>query len=147
MVQEGNIAILKAIDSWKPHKGSSLATWCYMYVRQSIFRNMKRELRFEHTHMSYDFDEDDSDYRTDWIRTHTDDIVDHSDDGEWQEAQDSILHYNAIRARQTTRDRIILDLLKDGRTQSYIADALQLSQSRVSRLVKDLFGRIQQSEA
>lgn len=146
LIQEGNLAILLAIDSWQAGKGMAFSSWCYMYIRKAIVREMQRDIKFDNQHVNIDFDftydaEVAAGSRsTGYDHDDLEDIV--SDDGEWQRAQDEKARYRAIHAALPERDQILLDNLLQGHTQERIARCLGVSQSRVSRLTGDLYDRI-----
>lgn len=133
IVQAGNIAIWQCIDTWKPGLGMSLASWAFMYARKAVIQEVQRDVKYLRSHLHYEFEEDVSSLQTD---------NDHTDEGEWEQAQEAHATYRAIRSRLPDREKTILDSLRDGMTQQQIAARLGLSQGRVSRLIKQLFSEI-----
>ena len=43
LMQQGNIAALKSIKSWRPAKGSSMLSWIYLHVRFEIIKEAERQ--------------------------------------------------------------------------------------------------------
>ena len=138
MVQEGNIALLNAIKSWKPHKGMSISSWGYMYAKKAIIREVQRDLAYYQQHNSFDFDSDEDTEQALW-KGQSEDVVDHSDDGEWERVQEILARYRSLRKRLSARDKTILDMVKDGENQETIAATVGLSQSRISRVLRQLY--------
>jgi len=138
MIQEGNIALLKAIDSWKPFTGMSISSWGYMYAKKAIIREVQRDIAYYQQHDSFDFDSDQDTEQALW-KGQSEDVVDHSDDGEWERVQEILARYRSLRKRLSARDKTILDMVKDGENQETIAATVGLSQSRISRVLRQLY--------
>ena len=137
MIQEGNIALLNAIKSWKPYKGMSISSWGYMYAKRAIIREVQRDVAYYQQHHSFDFDSDQDTEEALW-KGQSEDVVDHSDDGEWERIQEILARYRSLRKRLSERDRTILEMVKNGENQETIATAVGLSQSRVSRVLRQI---------
>lgn len=149
MIQEGNIGLLSAVKSWKHGRGMSLSSWAYMYIKRAVTREASRDVAFLQHHDFFDFNEDssfDESENSDNFRLQQESenpLVDPSDDGEWERAQEWTARFRALRKRFNARDKIILDALLEGRTQEYISRATGISQSRVSRVIQQIQDRMQ----
>jgi RNA polymerase sigma factor (sigma-70 family) len=128
IIQEGNLAVWRCIDSWVPGKGMSLDSWAFMYARKAVIAEVRRDLKYLQQHEELDLEED------------VDSLVhdnEHTDENAWSDAMEALATYRALRKRLgTQRDRHVLTMLRDGFTQKDIAYRLGLSQSRVSRIIR-----------
>lgn len=144
LIQEGNIGVLTAINAWKPHKGMALSSWCYMYIRKAVIRDMRKEIAYSSQHMGFDFDRDTDGIDEKMISDH--DGTDYSeyitDDGAWEDAQEAKARYRSVRKRLPDREKLMLDQLLEGQTQEWIAHYHSLSQSRVSRVLAGMYSTI-----
>jgi len=134
IIQEGNMAVWKCIDSWQPGKGMSIASWAYMYARKAMLTEMRKDIKYlaQHIALHEETDVDSSVYDNE-----------HTDEGEWETQQQSAVDYRALRRKlASNRDKHILDLRREGRTQKEIAYLLGLSQSRIARLQRKLYKHI-----
>ena len=138
IVQEGNIAVWKCIEAWKPGKGMSLASWGFMYCRKAVIAEVRRDVKYKSQHIQWRFDDDIDSIELDSVLT---------DNGKWEDMQEASARLRAIRAKLSNRDATLLDMLRDGQTQEHIAAALHLSQSRVSRLTVQVYDKIQHMKA
>lgn len=43
LMQQGNIAALKSIKSWRPAKGSAMLSWIYLHVRFEVIKEAERQ--------------------------------------------------------------------------------------------------------
>ena len=129
IIQEGNLAVWKCIESWRP-RGMTIASWAHMYAKKAMITAVQRDLKYIDNHEEIDLDQDiDS----------TELGSDYTDEGAWEKAQESAATYRRIVARLSNpRDKYMLNMLKEGMTQTEISRLLNISQSRVSRVVREL---------
>ena len=109
LVQEGNIGILKGMQSWIPYKGSSLATWCYDYAKTYVSREIDRIMAYEQSVDVVDphqyADSTCSDRKLD-----KSDTMPGEQQGIVQRGLDWQLEYETIRKQLSHIDQLLLDL-------------------------------------
>lgn len=143
IIQEGNIGLLSAMDSWQQGKGSSFITWAYRYIKSAMSREIDRQFRYAGHHVSHDFADEYGD--TDTARPETLELPNVSDAGEGEECDGAgarearwIAEYEGIKDQLPPSDSVLLDLLKEGWTQHEIAGFFRISQPTANRRIAAL---------
>lgn len=122
VIQEGNIGILMAINSWKYGAGSSFDTWAFQYAKRYMSAEVDKQFNYNAHNMQHDFSDvpaqADSDY--------SDEIFDSLHPHDWDSGGEMVTEsaakrameweydYQKIRNSLPRRDAILLDLLCEG---------------------------------
>jgi RNA polymerase sigma factor (sigma-70 family) len=116
-VQAGNLAILKAVESWQAGAGMKLSVWAYRDARRDIVR----EVEF-------------LDEGRDWRREHA---QDDSDEGDYVAQVESAIDFEAVRqhiGKLTERQQLIVNLLLSGVSVEDAAETLGISRQKAYTL-------------
>jgi RNA polymerase sigma factor (sigma-70 family) len=135
-VMEAYATIPKILSSYDASKGTRLTTWGWRLMRHAVLKFIqKADRRYGYEYQldswseagEYDFTEDgDLGRDTAW----------QADTGWFGE------DYEAVKVILEPREQEILQWMLEGQTQTYMAEKLGLSQSRVNRLISAIEGKI-----
>ncbi len=149
LVQSGNIAMLVAMDSWKPGKGAQLVTW----VRWALERDMKREQARGHVvphsdvEISYNVtDAGASDYGDDpWGIQEA--MLDPTASAEPQDAlfQADTDVWVRVRSLDPQERDVIMALYFDAKSLREVAHHMQIAHMTVSRIRDSALSNLQRS--
>lgn len=138
---EAYASIPKILRSYDPTKGTRLESWGWRLMTQACMKYVERQerMRRNEVHMEY-WDETVGG----WEDSHADmswqsDVGWYSEQtGENERRMQWAAEYSLVRKLLEPIDQVILDMTLEGELQEKIAAATGLSQSRVSRRVKNI---------
>lgn len=145
LISIGSIGLIKAIESFKSDKGTSLATYASRCIENEILMHL-RKINSQKTEVSID-----EPLNTDWDGNELllSDILGTDEDEVSRPLEDDADRAMLMRAIDALNDRdreIILLRFGIGQeqeaTQKEVADALGISQSYISRLEKRIIARL-----
>jgi RNA polymerase sigma factor (sigma-70 family) len=148
-VMEAYATIPKILSSYDASKGTRLTTWGWRLMRHAVLKFIqKADRRYGHEYQM-DHWQEPNDEAANEVGTEAAAIAWQADTGWFGEPQGSYersrdwkLDYEAVKVILEPREQEILQWMLEGQTQPYMAEKLGLSQSRVSRLISAIEGKI-----
>ena len=141
MIQDACVGVIRAVESWQPTEGSSLTTWAYKLAKQEVIKGLRRETKYSDCTINYDYsDVPDTDLETDYNPNDTFG----EPTGYGQRNLDYLSEYQLLKQKLTFTEGCMLDMMRDGYTQSDMAEAFDVSQPTMSRAISRLTEKIRQ---
>ena len=140
LIQQGNEAALKAIQSYKAGHDNMVSSWAYRYIKSYVIREAVRQRTERKRLVSMDYFEEDDELTLDELTEHT--MSAFSDEWSWQERVENEIDTVNILKRLPRDDRIILQLHLLGDSQASIANKFNLTQGSVSKRINDILASL-----
>jgi RNA polymerase sigma factor (sigma-70 family) len=144
LIQQGNMAIMVAIGSYKPTHGTTISTWAFRYIKSAVIREAikQRARRSTEVSLSYFADDDSGGDEMSITELASETMGLFSDNGDWQQQTDNEIDCARILSKLTRKERFLVEAHLAGMSQTAIGGQVGLSQEVVSKHTKKIFTKL-----